>query len=128
MNTTKRYPPEFRQRAVRPVETAQPGGKPEWAAIRSVCEKLGRTRETLPRWIRQDHSDRGVQHVSIRDSERLSEVGVTPSVGSVGDSYDCEDLPAEKETMYDQLSAQMTLFLASDELALPGDVVYRHRK
>ena len=34
------------------------------------------------------HSDRGVQYVSIRYSERLSEVGVTPSVGSVGDSYD----------------------------------------
>ena len=34
------------------------------------------------------HSDRGVQYVSIRYSERLSEVGITPSVGSVGDSYD----------------------------------------
>ena len=34
------------------------------------------------------HSDRGVQYVSIRYTERLSEVGITPSVGSVGDSYD----------------------------------------
>ena len=34
------------------------------------------------------HSDRGVQYVSIRYSERLLEVGITPSVGSVGDSYD----------------------------------------
>lgn len=34
------------------------------------------------------HSDRGVQYVSIKYSERLSEVGITPSVGSVGDSYD----------------------------------------
>ncbi|MCR9193049.1 MAG: IS3 family transposase [Gammaproteobacteria bacterium] len=34
------------------------------------------------------HSDRGVQYVSIRYSERLSEVGITASVGSVGDSYD----------------------------------------
>ena len=34
------------------------------------------------------HSDRGVQYVSIRYAERLSEVGITPSVGSVGDSYD----------------------------------------
>jgi len=33
------------------------------------------------------HSDRGVQYVSIRYTERLSEVGITPSVGSVGDSY-----------------------------------------
>jgi len=34
------------------------------------------------------HSDRGVQYVSIKYTERLSEVGITPSVGSVGDSYD----------------------------------------
>ncbi|WP_336067114.1 IS3 family transposase [Nitratireductor rhodophyticola] len=34
------------------------------------------------------HSDRGVQYVSIRYSERLAEAGIDPSVGSVGDSYD----------------------------------------
>jgi transposase InsO family protein len=34
------------------------------------------------------HSDRGVQYVSIRYTERLSEAGIEPSVGSVGDSYD----------------------------------------
>jgi putative transposase len=33
-------------------------------------------------------SDRGVQYVSIRYSERLAEAGIEPSVGSVGDSYD----------------------------------------
>jgi len=34
------------------------------------------------------HSDRGIQCVSIRYSERLAEAGIEPSVGSVGDSYD----------------------------------------
>ena len=34
------------------------------------------------------HSDRGVQYVSIRYSERLAEAGIESSVGSVGDSYD----------------------------------------
>jgi transposase InsO family protein len=34
------------------------------------------------------HSDRGVQYLSIRYSERLSEAGIEPSVGSKGDSYD----------------------------------------
>jgi transposase InsO family protein len=34
------------------------------------------------------HSDRGVQYLSIRYADRLTEVGITPSVGSVGDSYD----------------------------------------
>ncbi len=47
-------------------------------------------------WSRQDetfpdlvhHSDRGVQHLSIRYSERLGQVGAASSVGSRGDSYD----------------------------------------
>jgi len=34
------------------------------------------------------HSDRGSQYVSIRYTERLSEAGIEPSVGSKGDSYD----------------------------------------
>ena len=34
------------------------------------------------------HSDRGVQYVSIRYTERLAEAGIEPSVGSRGDSYD----------------------------------------
>ena len=34
------------------------------------------------------HSDRGVEYVAIRYAERLAEVGINPSVGSVGDSYD----------------------------------------
>lgn len=34
------------------------------------------------------HSDRGAQYLCIRYTERLAEAGITPSVGSVGDSYD----------------------------------------
>lgn len=34
------------------------------------------------------HSDRGVQYISIKYTERLAEAGLVPSVGSVGDSYD----------------------------------------
>jgi len=34
------------------------------------------------------HSDRGSQYLSIRYTERLAEMGVEPSVGSVSDSYD----------------------------------------
>lgn len=34
------------------------------------------------------HSDRGVQYVSIRYTERLAKAGIEPSVGRVGDSYD----------------------------------------
>lgn len=34
------------------------------------------------------HSDRGSQYLSIKYTERLTEAGIKPSVGSVGDSYD----------------------------------------
>ena len=35
-------------------------------------------------------SDRGVRYLSIKYTARLAEAGIEPSVGSVGDSYDCE--------------------------------------
>ena len=34
------------------------------------------------------HSDRGVQYLSVRYTDRLAEAGLEASVGSVGDSYD----------------------------------------
>lgn len=34
------------------------------------------------------HSDAGSQCTSIRYGERLEEIGATPSIGTVGDSYD----------------------------------------
>lgn len=34
------------------------------------------------------HSDAGSQSTSIRYGERLAEIGATPSIGTVGDSYD----------------------------------------
>ena len=36
------------------------------------------------------NSDRGSQYLSIKYTERLAEAGIEPSVGSVGDSYDCK--------------------------------------
>lgn len=36
------------------------------------------------------HSDRGGQYLAIRYTDRLTEAGIEPSVGSVGDSYDCD--------------------------------------
>jgi putative transposase len=34
------------------------------------------------------HSDRGVQYVSMRDTERLADAGIAQSVGRRGDAYD----------------------------------------
>ena len=45
-------------------------------------------------WSRSDtaglihRSDRGVQYLSIRYTERLADAGIESSVGSIGDSYD----------------------------------------
>jgi len=36
------------------------------------------------------HSDRGTQYLAMRYTDRLAEAGIAPSVGSRGDSYDCE--------------------------------------
>jgi putative transposase len=44
------------------------------------------------------HSDRGSQYVSIRYTERLAEAGIEPSVGSGGDSYDCESVGVARGT------------------------------
>jgi putative transposase len=40
------------------------------------------------------HSDRGSQYLAIRYTERLADQGAVTSVGSKGDSYDCDDPPA----------------------------------
>jgi len=37
------------------------------------------------------HSDRGVQYLSVRYSQRLDDNAIVASVGSKGDSYDCEE-------------------------------------
>ena len=37
------------------------------------------------------HTDAGSQYTSIRVTERLAEAGAVPSMGSVGDCYDCEE-------------------------------------
>jgi putative transposase len=36
------------------------------------------------------HSDAGSQFTSVRYGERLAELGAVPSIGTVGDSFDCE--------------------------------------
>ena len=65
-----------------------------WRASRSM--KTDFTLDALNQalWARQvvdgliHHSDRGSQYLSFRYSDRLTEAGIEPSVGSKGDSYD----------------------------------------
>ena len=38
------------------------------------------------------HSDAGSQYTSVRFTEHLALTGIAPSIGSVGDAYDCESV------------------------------------
>jgi putative transposase len=67
-----------------------------WQASRSLRTDLALDGLEMALWTRRvvpltgliHHSDRGVQYLAIRYTERLAEAGVVPSVGSRGDSYD----------------------------------------
>ena len=56
---SKPYPQEVRQRAVRLVFDHEHNHPLQWAAIRSVAEKIGCTAETLRSWVRQAERDQG---------------------------------------------------------------------
>ena len=56
--------------------------------LRARRARAGLVRTSSPSRGLVHHSDRGVQYVSIKYTERLKDAGVEPSVGSVGDSYD----------------------------------------
>ncbi len=51
MGTSKRYPVEVRERAVRLVFEHRGEYETEWAAIRSIAEKFGVGHETLRKWV-----------------------------------------------------------------------------
>ncbi len=59
MNTSKRYAPEVRQRAVRMVFDHEADYPSQWAAIGAIVPKIGCTPETLRSWVRQAERDTG---------------------------------------------------------------------
>jgi len=65
-----------------------------WRTTNSLRTDIALDAREQALWSRPDteglvhHSDRGVQYLSIRYTERLAEAGIEPSVGSIGDSYD----------------------------------------
>ena len=54
-----KYSPELRERAVRMVFDQTPEHSSQWAAMRSVAEKVGCPVEVLRRWVRQAERDTG---------------------------------------------------------------------
>ena len=59
MKQSKRYAPEIRERAVRMVLEHEREYTSQWATIESIAEKIGCTKETLRRWVRQTEQDIG---------------------------------------------------------------------
>jgi transposase len=75
MGRPSRFAPEVRERAVRMVEEQAKDHPSQWAAIRSVAEKLGCRDETSLRWVRQAERDTGHRPgLTTTDRERLKEL------------------------------------------------------
>jgi transposase len=75
MNTSKRYSPEIRERAVRMVLEQQTEHSSQWATIQSIASKLGCTSETLRRWVRQAERDQGIRNgMTSDDRDRLKKL------------------------------------------------------
>jgi transposase len=55
------FSPEVRERAVRLVHEHRDAHDSQWAAIRSVAEKIGCSTEALRKWVRQGERDVGVR-------------------------------------------------------------------
>jgi len=77
MGRPSRYSPEVRERAVRMVQEHQGEHDSQWAAIRSIAEKIGCTAETLRKWVRQTERDVGKraglttdERQQLKDQER----------------------------------------------------------
>ena len=71
-NTSARYSPEVRARAVRMVLEHQGDYASQWSAIVSIAAKIGCTGETLRRWVRQGERDQGLRDgTTTEERERL---------------------------------------------------------
>jgi putative transposase len=66
-------------------------------ALEMAVHNRGRT-DSLEGLIH--HSDRGVQYLSVRYSDRLAVKDIVASVGSKGDSYDCDALVESFNGLY----------------------------
>jgi transposase len=71
--SSRRYPPELRERAVRMVAEIRGQHDSEWAAISEVARLLGvGTAETVRKWVRQAEIDGGSRPgVSTEESAEL---------------------------------------------------------
>ena|SRR5579859_3898125 len=75
MGTSKRYPAEVRERAVRLVLEHRGEYETEWAAIRSIAQKFGVGHETLRKWVRRAEIDGGLRPgVTSAEAQEIKEL------------------------------------------------------
>ncbi len=75
MGKTSRFPQEVKDRAVRLVQEQAKEHPTQWAAIRSIAEKIGCSSETLRNWIRQKERDSGERAgLTTEERQRLKEL------------------------------------------------------
>jgi putative transposase len=85
-----------------------------WKAARSMSAQLVVDALIMAAWSWRGsdlaglicHSDAGSQYTSIAYTDRLDDIGAAPSIGTVGDSYDCDDrngcFPGWSDPCYDR--------------------------
>ena len=72
---SKPFSPEVRDRAVRLVQEQRDAHATQWAAIRSIAEKIGCNAETLRLWVRQAERDAGTRPgITTDERERLTQL------------------------------------------------------
>ena len=75
MARASRFSPEVRERAVRMVLDHAEQHESQWAAIRSIAEKMGCAAETLRSWVRQAERDTGRRPgLTTDERQRLKEL------------------------------------------------------
>ena len=75
MDKPRRYAPEVRERAVRLVQEHEREYPSQWAAIRSIAEKIGCTQEALRRWVRRAEVDAGQRPgLTTEEQQRLKQL------------------------------------------------------
>lgn len=75
MDSSKRYSPEIKERAVRLLREHRDEYRSEWAALASISSKFGCAPESLRTWVRQAERDVGEREgATSEEQKRIKEL------------------------------------------------------